>query len=149
MFDLCPQLAPQLARGLGRALDGLGFAHLTEFPLPDGRRADVAALGGDGAIWIIEIKTSAADFRADAKWTDYEAWCDRFYFATPDGFPDDLLPPDRGLFRADAYDAVELRPATEAKLKAARRAALTRRFAKTAAERLARMTDPGGPFSAW
>ena len=33
-----------------------------------------------------------ADFRGDDKWTDYVAFCDRFYFAVPPTFPREILP---------------------------------------------------------
>ena len=37
-----------LARGVCRALDQLGYASLVEFPLANGRRADILALGKRG-----------------------------------------------------------------------------------------------------
>lgn len=40
--------AALLARGVCRALDQLGYASLVEFPLSNGRRADVVALGKGG-----------------------------------------------------------------------------------------------------
>ena len=40
--------APFLARGVCRALDQLGYASLVEFPLANGRRADILALGKTG-----------------------------------------------------------------------------------------------------
>src|SRR5262252_10700149 len=60
-----------IARGATRLLHSLGFSVVGELPLASGRRADLVALGGDGEVWIIEIKSSAADFRADRKWSDY------------------------------------------------------------------------------
>jgi len=67
--------AALLARGVCRALDQLGYASLVEFPLANGRRADVVALGKGGELVIVEIKSSVADFRADQKWPDYrEFW---------------------------------------------------------------------------
>ena len=44
-----------------------------------------------------------ADFRADGKWPDYDAFCDRFYFAVDADFPSEVLPPDTGLILADRY----------------------------------------------
>ncbi len=58
------------------------IAWFRELPLPSGRRADLVALGGDGEIIIVEIKSSVADFRADQKWMEYRLHCDRLFFAT-------------------------------------------------------------------
>jgi hypothetical protein len=68
-----------VARGTRRLLRTLGFATLTELALPSGRRADIVGLAADGTIIIVEIKSSIADFRADSKWPDYRAHCDRLY----------------------------------------------------------------------
>ncbi len=135
-------LALALARGVCRALAHRGAATLTEFTLASGRRADVIALGPDGRVTIVEVKTSPADFRSDGKWPEYLDYCDRFYFAVPEGFPHDLLPPDHGFMVADAYDALILRPSEEQTINPARRRALTLRFARAAAQRLARLGDP-------
>lgn len=53
--------AALLARGVCRALDQLGYASLVEFPLANGRRADVVALGKGGDLVIVEVKSSLAD----------------------------------------------------------------------------------------
>src|ERR1700730_7259569 len=45
-----------------------------------GRRADIVALATHATIHIVEIKSSVADFRADTKWRDYRASCDRLFF---------------------------------------------------------------------
>ncbi len=135
-----------LARGVCRALLERGFAPLTEVTMPDGLRMDVCALGRDGEIWCVEVKSSRADFLSDAKWPGYRAWCDRFAFAVPEGFPDELLPPDAGLIRADAHGAELLRDGPLVKLPAARRRALTLRFARLAAERLS-LDRLAGPTS--
>lgn len=66
-----PPPAALLARGVCRAFDHLGYASLVEFPLANGRRADVLALGKGGDLVIVEIKSSVADFRADHKWPHY------------------------------------------------------------------------------
>ena len=55
----------ELARGICRALAQRGFATLLEVPLANGRRADVLALGRDGELVVVEIKSSVADFRSD------------------------------------------------------------------------------------
>src|SRR5580692_2358079 len=83
--------AALLARGVCRAFDQLGYASLLEFPLANGRRADILALGRGGELVIVEIKTSVADFRADRKWLDYRDFADRFYFAVPSSFPVALI----------------------------------------------------------
>ena len=104
---------------------------------------------------IIEIKTSVPDFRSDKKWPHYVPFCDRFYFAVPQDFPHAILPLDHGLIIGDAYDAEILRPAPAGAMNAARRRAITLRFAHTAANRLQRYTDPprrqgrNAGFSLW
>ena len=137
-----PDTAGRIKRGVCRALDELGFVSLTEFTLASGRRADVIALGHDGEVVIIEVKSSAADFRGDGKWHDYLEFCDRFFFAVPQEFPLELLPEDCGLMVADAYGAEELRAAPSAPVHASRRKALTLRMARAAAARLRDLTDP-------
>jgi hypothetical protein len=97
--------APPLARGVCRALEQLGYANLTEFPLINGRRADVLGLGKSGDVLIVEIKSSVADFRADRKWTTYRDFADRLYFAVPNPFPQSLIPEECGLMVADAFGA--------------------------------------------
>lgn len=114
------------------------FAVLTEFPTRSSRRMDVCALGPKGEIWCIEVKSSRADFKSDAKWQDYLDWCDRLFFAVPDGFPEEILPLDHGLIRTDTWDAEIIREAGEAPLAPARRKSVTLRFARLAADRLAR-----------
>lgn len=137
-------LARRIARGLARALDREGWTSLAEFPLASGRRADLMALSDDGRFLLIEIKSSAQDFRTDRKWPEYLEWCDLFAFAVAEDFPFDLLPPEPGLYVADAYDAALRRPLqTTEKMPAARRKALTLRFARLAADRLRRVLDPG------
>jgi len=83
------ETALAIARGTARYLHALGYCVVSELPLPSGRRADLVALGGDGEIIIIEIKSSVADFRADQKWMDYRRHCDRLFFATHAGVPCD------------------------------------------------------------
>lgn len=136
--------APNLARGVCRALIQRGYAALTEFPLGNGRRVDVIGLDGRGLIAIVEVKTSAADLRADRKWALYLDYCDRFYFAVPAGFPMALLPGECGLMVADGYGALILRPAPARPLHASRRRAETLRLALAAAQRLQRLVDPEG-----
>jgi hypothetical protein len=131
-----------VARGTRRLLRRLNFSTLTELPLLSGRRADIVALADDGRLHIIEIKSSIADFRADMKWRDYRAHCDRLYFAIPESVPVEIMPPDTGLIVADAYGAEILREAPEHRLAAATRRAVLMRFAHAAAHRLHGLWDP-------
>jgi hypothetical protein len=135
-------LTVRTTRGVCRFLVNAGYAVLTEFSLANNRRADVIGLAGDGSFAIVEVKVSVADFRSDAKWPEYEDFCDRLYFAVPPEFPDELIPEATGLIVADAYGAEEIRPAPETGLHASRRKALTLRFARAAAERHQRLVDP-------
>lgn len=134
--------AALLARGVCRALDQLGYASLVEFPLANGRRADIFALGRGGDLAIIEIKSSVADFRADRKWVEYRDFADRFYFAVSNNFPLPLIPEDCGLIVADAFSASLIRDGNPNSLAPARRRAVTLRFALAAATRLRRHLDP-------
>jgi hypothetical protein len=131
-----------VARGTRRLLRRLRFASVTELPLPSGRRADIVALAEDGTIHIVEIKSSIADFRADMKWRDYRAHCDRLYFAIPETVPIEIMPVDAGLIIADAYGAEILREAPEHRMAAATRRAVLMRLAHAAAHRLHGLTDP-------
>jgi hypothetical protein len=139
-----PVDATLIARGARRALEQLGYACLREFPLANGRRADILALGRAGELVIVEIKSSIADFRADGKWTCYREYADRFYFAVADGFPQSLIPDDCGLMVADAFDAALLRDGVATPLNPARRRALILRFGRIAAARLQRFIDGAG-----
>lgn len=134
--------AALLARGVCRALDRLGYTSLVEFPLANGRRADVLALGKAGDLVIVEIKSSAADFRADRKWPTYRDFADRFYFAVAADFPRALIPEECGLMVADAFGAALLREGGATPLSPGRRRALILRFGRTAAARLRRCLDP-------
>jgi hypothetical protein len=135
-------VADGIARGVCRYLRDLGYAPLTEFNLGNKRRVDVIGLNKKGHFVVVEVKSSVADFRADAKWPDYLPHADAFYFAVDRDFPADILPADWGVLIADAYGAAVLRAAPETPVNAARRRAQTVRFAKTAAARLHRVTDP-------
>ncbi len=137
-----PRAATLLVRGVCRALDQLGYASLVEFPLVNGRRTDVLAVGKHGELIAVEIKSSVADFRADQKWPSYREFADRLYFAVANGFPIALIPEDCGLMVADAFGAAVLREGQAAPLAAGRRRAVTLRFARIAAARLRRALDP-------
>ncbi len=134
--------AARLARGVTRALHDLGQASLTEFTLRSGRRVDVIGLDPAGRLTIVEIKSSLEDFRADRKWRDYMDYCDRFFFAVAEGFPQQVLPEDCGLMIADGFGATVLREAPLLPLAPARRRAQILRFAQAAAQRLNRTADP-------
>jgi hypothetical protein len=135
-------LAKELCRGAQRALAQVGYASLAEVPLANGRRADLLCVSRDGVLLIVEIKSSVADFKSDRKWTEYRAFCDRLSFAVPGDFPRDRIPQDCGLIVADTFGAVILREGLHQALSPARRRALTLRFARIGASRLARMVDP-------
>lgn len=132
----------RLARGVSRLMRTLDFAPLLEFVPAPGLRVDVAALGPRGEIWVVECKSSRADFVSDLKWGGYLEWCDRFFWAVDADFPVELLPADAGLILADAWDAEIVRWPEAVALPGARRRALTQRFARTAAARLALLADP-------
>ena len=138
--------ALSVARGTGRLLMSLGFACVSELPLPSGRRADLVALGGNGDIWIVEIKSSITDFRADQKWTDYRLHCDRLFFATTVEVPCEIFPPDTGLIVADAFGGSIVCDAPEHRVSAATRKSMMLRFGHTAALRLQALADPAGPY---
>ncbi len=138
------QTALAVAIGTRRLLASHGFASVPELTLASGRRADIMALGRDGEVWIVEIKSSVADFRADGKWPDYRSFCDRFSFAVPTDFPIEILPGETGLILADAFGAALVREAPEHRLNAARRKAVMLRFAHAAAGRLHMLVDPQG-----
>ena len=110
------QTALKVARGTARLLHAHGFCVVSELPLNSGRRADLVALGAGGEIWIVEIKSSVADFRADQKWMDYRMHCDRLFFATTVEVPCEIFPPDTGLIVADAFGAQIVCEAPEHKL---------------------------------
>jgi hypothetical protein len=121
----------------------MDFACLTELVPARGLRVDVMALGPKGEIWVVECKSSRADFTADRKWQGYLDWCDRFFWAVDDGFPTELLPEGSGLILADGYDAQIVTMPQVTPLAPARRKSLTRSFARHAAARLLALQDPG------
>ena len=130
-----PQTTCAVTRGAARLVTALGFAPLVEVSLPNGRRADIMALGPRGQIVIVEVKSGIEDFRSDRKWGDYLPFCDVFYFAVTPEFPIDALPSVPGLIVADAFDGAIVREAPQAPLSGGRRKALTVAFARLAATR--------------
>ncbi len=137
-----------VARGTGRLLHSLGFSVVSELALASGRRADLVALDGAGEFWIVEIKSSVADFRADQKWMDYRLHCDRLFFATTVDVPCEIFPPDTGLIVADAFGASIVCEAPEHRLHASTRRSMMLAFAHAAASRLQALADPEGPYAA-
>ena len=134
--------AAAIARGARRLMRSLGLSTVTELSLRDGRRADIVGLAPDGELWIVEVKSCPADFRADHKWRDYSAHCDRLYFAISDATPPQIMPEDAGLILADRFGAAILREADKRPLAPATRRAMMLRFATVAADRLHRLVDP-------
>jgi hypothetical protein len=142
------QTALAVARGTTRLLHQFGFSAVSELALPSGRRADLVALNTAGDIWIVEIKSSIEDFRADQKWMDYRLHCDRLFFATTVEVPCEIFPKDIGLIVADAFGAHIVCEAPEHRLHASTRKGMMLAFARCAALRLQALADPQGPFAA-
>lgn len=140
-----PHLMPGqlLARGVSRHLRSHDFVTVEELVPTSGLRVDVMGLGPKGEVWVIECKSSRADFQSDHKWAGYLEWCDRFFWAVDTGFPTDLLPDGTGLIIADAYDAEIIRMGPETKLAPARRKVMIQKFARCAAIRAQSARDPG------
>jgi hypothetical protein len=135
-----------VARGTTRLLHSLGFSVVSELALASGRRADLVALSAGGELWIVEIKSSVADFRADQKWHDYRLHSDRLFFATTMEVPCEIFPKDTGLIVADAFGAEIVCEAPEHRLHASTRRSVMLAFARAAALRLAALADPEGPY---
>ena len=133
----------RLRRGAARLLADLGYAVLYEFRLTSGRRVDLIGLNDSGEFVIVEVKSSVEDFRSDRKWREYLPFCERFYFAVSERFPDRLLPGDCGVIVADAYGGAIRRAAVEVSVNGSRKRRQTLRFALAAAGRLQRRIDPG------
>lgn len=136
--DTVEMLPPgrRLARGVCRHLLGHDFVTVEELSPTPGLRVDVMALGPKDEIWVIECKSSRADFTSDQKWEGYLEWCDRFFWAVGPDFPTELLPEATGLIIGDDYGAEIVRDAPDHRLAASRRRVLIRKFARHAALRL-------------
>lgn len=132
-----PETTQTVTRGAARLLAALGYAPLTEVTLPNGRRADLMALGPKGELFIVEVKSSLEDFRTDQKWHEYAPYCDAFAFAVAPEFPREVLPDEPGLIVADGFGGAVLREAPVIPLAGARRKALTIAFGRLAALRAA------------
>lgn len=138
------ETARMVARGTSRFLASLGFSCVEELPLPSGGRADLMAMNMRGEMWIVEIKSSREDLRADQKWESYRAHCDRLFFAFPSELPCELFPLETGLIVADGYGAHLHCEAPEHRLPAATRKVMMIRFGIAAARRMNRLIDPQG-----
>ena len=130
-----PETTRQVTRGARRFLRASGYAVIAEAPLPNGLRADLLGLAGDGTLHIVEVKSSLGDWRADRKWTGYRDYCDRFYFAVPLELDASPFPQEAGLIVADAHGAMLARDAPPLRLAPASRKAMLVRFGVLAAER--------------
>lgn len=133
-----PETTLSVTRGAARLLMDMGYAPLLEVCLPNGRRADVMAVGRKGDIVICEVKSGIEDYRVDRKWPEYAPFCDAFFFAVAPEFPQDVLPEEPGLIVADAFGGAVVRDAPVAALAPARRKALTLAFARLGALRAMR-----------
>ena len=131
------QRALQIRTGVERHFGKQNWATLPELTLRSGRRADVVAISPKGEIWIVEIKSSIADMKADKKWIEYQDYCDSLIFATLPDVPREIFPPDAGFMVADNHGAELLRQPLEMRLNAARRKVMHLQFARASAMRLA------------
>ena len=118
------------------------FVTVEELVPTSGLRVDVMGLGPKGEVWVIECKSSRADYMSDHKWQGYLEWCDRFFWAVDADFPTELLPQETGLIIADGYGGEIIRMGPERKLPAARRKVMVQKFARHAALRLQSFRDP-------
>ena len=130
-----------------------GIWCLPEMPLKGGRRADLMGIDAKGHVVIVEVKVSRADLLGDAKWQDYLAHCDKFYWALPPALDRTVLedlafrPDCCGIIVADAYDAQVVRPAPTDPLPPARRKVEVERLARTAMRRMTVASD--GECAPW
>ena len=93
------------------------------------------AIGPSGEIWIIECKSSRADYLSDSKWQGYLGYCDQFFWAVDSEFPHELLPKETGIILADRHDAEIIHHGEIKTLAPARRRKQLLKFARTAARR--------------
>ncbi|MDG2097296.1 MAG: MmcB family DNA repair protein [Paracoccaceae bacterium] len=131
-----------IARGVCRHLKQYNFSCLEEFVPIKGSRVDIIAIGPGSEIWIIECKSSPADYNQDQKWEKYLPFCDRYFWAVPQNFPTNILPADDGLIIADTYDAEIIRYGPERKLNPQKRKKIITKFAQNASDRLRLFLDP-------
>jgi hypothetical protein len=139
-----PERTLLIRRAAARLCLRLGWVPLHEVRLANGRRADILALQPNSGFVCIEVKSGLRDYLTDAKWTEYQPFCDLFFFAVDADFPSDLLPPETGLIVCAGREADVIREPLHVRLAAPRRKALLERFAWLAAARLAAVEDPTG-----
>lgn len=139
-----PERTLLIRRAAARLCLRFGWSPLHEVRLANGRRADILALQPGGGFACIEVKSGLRDYLADAKWMEYQPFCDQFFFAVDADFPRDILPPETGLIVCADREADMLREPLCVRLPAPRRRALLERFAWLAAGRLAALEDPMG-----
>ena len=139
-----PERTALIRRAAARLCLRHGWAPLHEVRLANGRRADILALQPGGGLVCIEVKSGPRDYLSDAKWTEYQPFCDQFYFAVDTDFPLELLPPETGLIVCAGLEADTIRNPMTVRLAPPRRKALLERFALLAAGRLAALEDPAG-----
>ena len=131
-----------IARGVCRHLKQYNFECLEEFVPIRGSRVDIMAIGPKGELWIIECKSSLADYTQDTKWEKYLPFCDRYFWAVPNGFPIEILPKEDGLIIADSYEAEIIKMAPYRMMTASQRKKITLKISRNAADRLRRFIDP-------
>jgi hypothetical protein len=139
-----PERTTLVRRAAARLCLRLGWAPLHEVRLANGRRADILALLPNGCFACIEVKSGLRDYLSDAKWTEYQPFCDQFFFAVDSDFPQRILPAEAGLIVCAGREAELLREPLPVRLPPPRRRALLERFAWLAAGRLASLEDPAG-----
>lgn len=94
-----------ITASVGELLIQHGFQPLFEYPLPNGRRLDVAFMGKSGRLGGVEVKAAERDFNRDLKWADAMNACFIFYFAVPVGFNTDLIHPGIRLIKSNGETA--------------------------------------------
>ena len=141
-LDAPAQPGQILARGVIRHLRHHDFACLEEFVPERGKRLDVMGVGPKSELWVVECKSSRADFLSDLKWRTYLPFADRFFWAVGCDFPTEILPKDGGLIVADGFGAEVVRMPDSTPVNAARRRKLVHKFGRTAAQRLMWARDP-------
>lgn len=139
--------ALMVRHGVQKLFLRLGIPVLSELPLADGRRADLVGIDRKGGIIIVEIKSSIGDLKADHKWPDYRAHCDRLYFASHSEVPIELFPENCGFILADGFDGYIMREAPEHRMSAPARKAIMLRFSRVAAKRLTKAELDGFDLS--
>lgn len=130
-----PETTGAVTRGAARLLAAMGYAPLLEVVLPNGRRADIMALGPKGDIVICEVKSCLEDYRVDQKWGEYLPYCDAFYFAVAPEFPQHIICEGPGLIVADGFGGAVVCEPPSTPVAPARRKALTLAFGRLAAMR--------------